>query len=50
VSHYTATASWHYVRRLIDIRALGFMDVLHGRTGGAPDGVELHPAVYIRFR
>jgi len=48
--HYTVSTSWHYLHRLVDVRGLGFMDVLHGQTGVAPNGVELHPVIYIRFR
>jgi predicted cupin superfamily sugar epimerase len=49
IQHYTLSTSWHYVHRLVDVRGLGFMDVLHGQTGVAPNGVELHPVIYIRF-
>ena len=48
-AHYTATATWHYVHRLVDVRGIGFMDVLHGQVGVAPNGVELHPVIYIHF-
>ena len=48
-AHYTATPTWHYVHRLVDVRGIGFMDVLHGQTGVAPNGVELHPVIYIDF-
>jgi hypothetical protein len=46
---FSVTTSWHYVHRLVDIRGLGFMDPLHGQTGVAPNGVELHPVVYVHF-
>lgn len=48
-AHYAPTATWHYVHRLVDVRGLGFMDVLHGQTGVAPNGVELHPVIYMHF-
>lgn len=48
-AHYTATPTWHYVHRLVDVRGIGFMDVLHGQVGVAPNGVELHPVIYIHF-
>jgi hypothetical protein len=45
--HFHVTTSWHYVHRLVDVRGLGFMDVRHGQTGVAPNGVELHPVIYV---
>jgi hypothetical protein len=48
-AHYPATATWHYVHRLVDVRGLGFIDVLHWQTGVPPNGVELHPVIYIHF-
>ena len=47
---YAVSTSWHYVRRLMDLRGVGFMDTVHGQTGVAPNGVELHPVIYVRFR
>jgi hypothetical protein len=38
------------VKRAVDVRGLGFFDVLHGQSGAAPNGLELHPVIYIRFR
>jgi hypothetical protein len=46
---YHVTTSWHYVHRLVDVRGIGFMDPLHGQTGVAPNGVELHPVININF-
>ena len=47
---YAVSTSWHYVHRLLDLRGVGYMDPLHGQTGVAPNGVELHPVIYVRFR
>lgn len=46
---YHVTTSWHYVHRPVDVRGIGYMDPLHGQTGVAPNGVELHPVIYIYF-
>jgi hypothetical protein len=44
---FHVTTSWHYVRRTVDIRGLGYFDPPHGQTGAAPNGIELHPAIYV---
>ena len=49
VRAYAATTSWHYVKRSVTLRGLGFFDVLHGQTGVAPNGIELHPVIYVAF-
>jgi hypothetical protein len=41
--------SWHYVNRTISIRGLGFFDEEHNVTGAAPNDIELHPVIWIRF-
>jgi hypothetical protein len=38
------------VTRRVNVRGLGFFDVLHGQTGVAANGIELHPVTRIRFR
>ena len=48
-AHYKVTTSWHYVHRLVDVRGIGYLDPLHGQTGVAPNGVELHPVTYLHF-
>jgi hypothetical protein len=40
---------WHYIYRSINIRGLGFFDEEHNVTGAAPNDIELHPVIYIRF-
>ena len=46
---YRVSTSWHYVHRTVDVRGIGFMDPVHGQTGVAPNGVELHPVIGITF-
>ncbi len=46
---YTVTTSWHHVSRRITIRGLGFFDEVHGQDGVAPNGIELHPVISVRF-
>jgi hypothetical protein len=46
---YAATTSWKYTKRSVTLRGLGFFDVLHGQTGVAPNGIELHPVIYVVF-
>ncbi len=36
-------------RRPVSIVGVGFYDFIHGQTGVAPNGVELHPVLYIEF-
>jgi hypothetical protein len=38
------------VNRRINIGGLGFFDELQGQVGVAPNGIELHPVIHIRFR
>jgi hypothetical protein len=42
-------SEWHYVNQTISIRGLGFFDEEHGVTGAAPNDIELHPVIWIRF-
>ena len=44
-----ATTTWHYTRRLIDLHGLAMFDALHGQTGVARNGIELHPVTYIHL-
>eukprot|EP01013_Petalomonas_cantuscygni_P024583 TRINITY_DN46233_c0_g1_i1.p2 TRINITY_DN46233_c0_g1~~TRINITY_DN46233_c0_g1_i1.p2 ORF type:complete len:218 (-),score=38.35 TRINITY_DN46233_c0_g1_i1:210-863(-) len=43
------TLSGHDVKVPAIIRGIGFFDFLHGQTGVAPNGMELHPVLYIDF-
>lgn len=40
---------WTSVNRPVAIMGLGFFDEEHGVTGAAPNDVELHPVIHIRF-
>src|SRR5207248_2375591 len=42
-SYYSASGTWHTVNRTMRLRGAGFFDYLHGQTGVAPNGVEIHP-------
>jgi hypothetical protein len=33
----------------VDVTGVGFFDVLHGQTGVAPNGIELHPLLSVKF-
>ncbi len=50
LSRYSASLySWNYINRTVRIRGLGFFDFEHGVTGAAPNDIELHPVIYVRF-
>ena len=44
-----ATTNWKHVRQRITLRGLGFFDEIHNVTGQAPNGIELHPVIRVRF-
>jgi hypothetical protein len=49
-SRYSVSqSSWHYIYRTVTIRGLGFFDDETGTTGAAPNNIELHPVIYIKF-
>jgi len=48
-THYRTTTTWHYIHRSVTVRGLAFFDVPHGQTGKAPNAIELHPVIYLRF-
>ena len=48
-STYPLSTSWHYIHRSVRLRGLGFFDVLHGQTGVAPNGIELHPIIGVHL-
>lgn len=45
----TATSSFKTVTAPVAIRGVGFWDFLHGQTGVAPNGIEIHPVLDIAF-
>jgi hypothetical protein len=48
-SHYVATSSFQSVNVSVIVTGIGFFDRLHGQTGVAPNGIELHPVLSIDF-
>jgi hypothetical protein len=45
----TATTSYKTVSAPVAIRGVGFWDFLHGQTGVAPNGIEIHPVLDVQF-
>jgi hypothetical protein len=46
---YTATTSFKTVNVPATVTGVGFFDFLHGQTGVAPNGIELHAVLDIQF-
>ncbi|GAA0718190.1 hypothetical protein [Dokdonella soli] len=46
---YTTTTSFQTANIPVQITGVGFFDFQHGQTGVAPNGIELHPILDIRF-
>ena len=46
---YTATTSFQTANVPVRITGIGMFDFLHGQTGVAPNGIELHPVIDIIF-
>ena len=46
---FTATTSFQTVNIPVKITGVGMFDFLHGQTGVAPNGIELHPVLDIIF-
>ena len=46
---YTATSSFQTANVPVRITGIGMFDFLHGQTGVAPNGIELHPVIDIIF-
>jgi IPT/TIG domain len=46
---FTATGSFKITSVPVRVRGIGFFDFLHGQTGVAPNGIELHPVLDIQF-
>lgn len=50
LSRYTITeGNWTHIGRYVKIKGLGFFDEVHGQTGVAPNGIELHPVTRVKF-
>lgn len=48
-AQFTATTSFQTVNTPVQIIGVGMFDFLHGQTGVAPNGIELHPVLDIIF-
>ena len=46
---FTATASFQFANVPIQISGVGMFDFLHGQTGVAPNGIEIHPVLDLTF-
>jgi hypothetical protein len=46
---YTATTSFKTANVPVTVTGVGFFDFLHGQTGVAPNGIELHPLLDVSF-
>ena len=42
-----SSSSWSYLKGSVRIKGVGFWDAVHGQTGAAPNGIELHPVLNI---
>ena len=45
----TVSSSFQYPALTVTVRGVGFFDFLHGQTGVAPNGIELHAVLQICF-
>lgn len=48
-SQFPATTSFRYTNTPVRITGIGFFDYIHGQTGVAPNGIEIHPVLDIVF-
>jgi hypothetical protein len=48
-ARFTATTSFKTTSTPVTIKGIGFWDFLHGQTGVAPNGIEVHPVLNITF-
>jgi hypothetical protein len=46
-ARFTATSSMKTTSTPVTVRGIGFWDFLHGQTGVAPNGIEIHPVLNI---
>lgn len=46
---YTATSSFQTANVPVQVRGVGMFDFLHGQTGVAPNGIEIHAVLDIQF-
>ena len=48
-ARFTATSTFQNANVPVQMKGVGFFDFLHGQTGVAPNGIELHPLLDISF-
>src|ERR1700716_1496191 len=48
-ARFTATTSFQTANIPVQVKGVGMFDFLHGQTGGAPNGIEVHPVLDIIF-
>jgi uncharacterized membrane protein len=48
-ARFTATTSFQSANIPVQIKGVGMFDFLHGQTGVAPNGIELHPVLDVIF-
>jgi hypothetical protein len=48
-AQYTPTSSFQTANVAVTVTGVGFFDFLHGQTGVAPNGIELHAVLDIQF-
>jgi len=48
-ARFTATTSFRTANVPVQVRGVGFFDFLHGQTGVAPNGIELHAVLGLSF-
>jgi hypothetical protein len=48
-ARFTATTSMKTTSTPITLKGVGFWDYIHGQTGVAPNGIEVHPALDVTF-
>ena len=48
-ARFTATTSFKTTSTPVTVKGIGFWDYLHGQTGVAPNGIEVHPVLDITF-
>lgn len=46
---YTVSDAWQRINAPVQITGVGFFDFKHGQSGVAPNAIELHPVLAIRF-
>jgi hypothetical protein len=48
-ARFTATSSFQTANVPVQVKGVGFFDFIHGQTGVAPNGIELHPVLELNF-